>query len=234
MYNVLIAGASRGLGLALVEEYAKKGFFVIACSRKGINENLRSLEEKYEGAICVVTMDVADTESVKRTAAQVGEIVSGIDIIINNAAIHATDSGAVLEKVDIGNCIEVYNVNTLGPLRVAQAFIDLLEKSKLKNLVNISSEAGSIKNCTREKEFDYTMSKAALNMESKLLQNYLKSRDIKVLAIHPGWMRTDMGGSKADYSPEESARFVANQIEKYGDDINGPIYVNCDGNVLEY
>lgn len=79
-----------------------------------------------------------------------------------------------------------------------------------KVIVNISSEAGSIGECWRDREFDYCMSKAALNMQSVLLQKYLKSEGIKVLAIHPGWMRTDMGGAEADISPDTSAggRFI--------------------------
>jgi NAD(P)-dependent dehydrogenase (short-subunit alcohol dehydrogenase family) len=234
MKNVLITGASRGLGYVLAEEYAKNGFFVIACARGGASGNLKRLQDKYKGSVGVVAMDVADKKSVEHAAGQVKDLVTGIDILINNAAIHSADSGAVLEKADIESCLEVYNVNTLGALRVSQAFIGLIEKGGMKILVNISSEAGSISGCKRENEFDYAMSKAALNMQSKLLQNYLRSKDIKVLAVHPGWMRTDMGGKNAKYSPEEAAGFVVKVIEKYGRDIDGPVYVNFDGGVLEF
>ena len=97
---------------------------------------------------------------------------------------------------------------------MVQQFLPLLEKGEHKLILNISSEAGSIADCWRESEFAYSMSKAALNMQSKILQNHLKPRGFKILAVHPGWMRTDMGGADADISPDEAAEGIFNLAVK--------------------
>jgi NAD(P)-dependent dehydrogenase (short-subunit alcohol dehydrogenase family) len=109
---------------------------------------------------------------------------------------------------------ETLNVNTFGPLRMVQQFLPLLERGDYKLIVNISSEAGSIADCWRESEFAYSMSKAALNMQSKILQNHLKPHGFKILAVHPGWMRTDMGGAEADIHPDEAAEGIFNLAVK--------------------
>ena len=88
---------------------------------------------------------------------------------------------------------------------MGQQFLPLLEKSGLKLIINILSEAGSVADCRRENQFAYCMSKAALNMQSKILQNYLKPRGFKILAIHPGWIRTNMGGPQAPLPAEGAA-----------------------------
>jgi len=234
MKNVLITGASRGLGFTLAEEYAAKGFFVFACARNIESDRLKSLKEKYNNNISLIPMDVSQTESVEQAAKEVKQTTAYLDIIINNAAVHSEDSGAELELVNLDNCIEVYNINVVGPLRVTKAFVSLLDNGESKVLVNISSESGSISDCRREKEFDYCMSKAALNMESKMLQNYFMRRNIKVLAIHPGWIRTDMGGANADLSPAESAQNIISIIEQNEENLKGPIYIDYTGKPMNY
>jgi len=96
-------------------------------------------------------------------------------------------------------------VNAFGPLRVTQQFMPLLTKGSGKTIVNISSEAGSIGDAARTCEFEYCMTKAALNMQTKLLANALGNQGFRVLSIHPGQMRTDMGGPGADIAPEEAS-----------------------------
>ena len=120
------------------------------------------------------------------------------------------------------------NVNSFGPLRVVQQFQSLLEKGEGKLIINISLEAGSIADCRRENQFAYCMSKAALNMQSKILQNYLSPRGFKVLAVHPGWMRTNMGRPNAAISPDESAEGIFRLAlrEWNADD---PIYMDYQG-----
>jgi len=137
-----------------------------------------------------------------------------------------------LEDLDLadGNIERSMDVNAYGPLRVTQQFLPLLKKGQMKRLVFISSEAGSIGDCPRKTEFGYTMSKAALNMEVKLLNNYLHPRGFQVFAIHPGWIRTDMGGPRADISAEESAEAVYQlAVAERGKD--SPIFIERDGRV---
>src|SRR5262249_57807923 len=107
------------------------------------------------------------------------------------------------------------DVNALGPLRVVQAFLPLLRAGRSPLLVNVSSEAGSIGPAGRDREFDYCMSKAALNMATRLLGNYL-SGAVRVLALHPGWLRTDMGGPHAALDPDAVAETVSERL--LGDD----------------
>lgn len=232
--RVLITGASKGLGYSLAEAYAGAGYFVIACARNIASVNLLRLKEANQDNVRLVTIDVAKTDSVEKAAAKIRLDVPSIDIIINNAAIHPDGSVLELEKMDVDDCLDTININTLGALRVAKAFLTLLENSSLKTLINITSEAGSIYNSKRVKEFDYCMSKTALNMQSKLLQNYLENKRVTVLAIHPGWMRTDMGGQNAKISSDEAANGIINIIENCSHGQKYPLYIDYKGIPLEY
>lgn len=203
--TVLIAGASRGLGYFLAQKYLEDGAFVLAGVRKPDSGQLAVLAERYPDRLIQLPMDVADTASVEKAAALAAKKVRYVDVVINNAGIHAESSFQTLEQTDLDDCTPVYNVNAVGPLRVVKAFLPLIPGNGGALIVNISSESGSISTAGREKEFDYCMSKAALNMGTKLLDNYLCGRGIKVIAVHPGWMRTDMGGMNADLDPYETA-----------------------------
>lgn len=232
--RILVSGASRGLGHELVKKYLELGYEVFACVRSLGKEQFGELKERFGDALQVVVMDVASTESVESAAGMVKSKTPELDMIINNAAIYPEGGLKVLEELDVDNFNKTYNINTLGALRVAKEFAGLLGKGSMKTLVNISSEAGSIGSCNREKEFDYCMSKAALNMESVILQNYLGKRDIKVLALHPGWIRSDMGGPEADLSVEEAAGYVMGVVDRYRKDLGGPIYLDYKGSILKY
>ena len=232
--NILITGASRGLGLGLVTAYLEKGARVFACARKQNSSYYAELKTRFGDNLQLVEMDVSCSASVNQAAASIREMTGSLDILINNAGIHAEDSFLPIEEVNVDNCIEVYNVNTLGPLRVTKELLPLLEKGNIKVLANISSEAGSITNCRREKEFDYCMSKAALNMQSVILQNYLKAKGIKVLSIHPGWFRSDMGGPNAHLAVSEAAEGVMNAIENFGGSLDNPVYLDSTGKMIAY
>jgi NAD(P)-dependent dehydrogenase (short-subunit alcohol dehydrogenase family) len=161
-------------------------------------------------AATIIPLDVADPGSIRQAVEKAREITPSLDILINNAAVHLENEIAALEDLDLedGHLERTMAVNVFGPLRVAQQFLPLLEKGRGKLILNVSSEAGGIADCPRSREFAYCMSKAALNMQSRLLRNYLKPRGYTVLSVHPGWMRTDMGGPNADLSPDESAHGI--------------------------
>jgi NAD(P)-dependent dehydrogenase (short-subunit alcohol dehydrogenase family) len=178
-----------------------------------------------------VALEVTDTISVQKAASTVAQYTKSLDIIINNAAIHNASSFEQLERADIDDCLPVYNVNSLGPIRVVKEFIGFIRKSTSAKIINISSESGSIGACTREKEFDYCMSKAALNMGTKLLANYLRKDKVVVLAVHPGWMRTDMGGSNADLDPYETAYRLVELIKGINS-TDTPIFIDNKGDAF--
>jgi len=230
--NVLIAGASRGLGFSLVHEYLKDGFTVFAGARDAYSEKLVSLKSEFKDSLIIIQMDVSNSSSVKAAAGQVKSYCNKLDVVINNAGIHCEDSFEVLENVNLDNALEVYNVNSIGVLRVAKEFLCLLENGDDKLLINISSESGSIGSCNRVKEFDYCMSKAAVNMGSVLLQNYVKERGIKVLVVQPGWMRTDMGGKTADIDPSEAAECIFKLGEVNKHNLESPVFVDRNGQAL--
>ena len=140
----------------------------------------------------------------------------------------------MLENADLDECLPVYDVNAVGPLRVVKAFLPLIKKSGQGLIVNISSESGSIGDARRNKEFDYCMSKAALNMATKLLDNYLSGEGIRVIAVHPGWMRTDMGGQNADLDPYETSVRLAELFAGFDRTDRNLIFMDNEGRTLSW
>ncbi|PMQ01182.1 MAG: short-chain dehydrogenase [Dictyoglomus sp. NZ13-RE01] len=231
MYNVLITGASKGLGFSLTRIYLERGHKVIATYRQNL-EYLEEIKDKYENLI-LYPMDVASEESVRTAYNFISSKVPAIDILINNAAIYIEDRTRTIENIDIDRVVWTLNVNAVGPLRVLKYFYPLVEKGNKKLIINVSSEAGSIGNCWRDREYGYCMSKSALNMASAILQNYGKEKNIKVLVIHPGWMRTDMGGKDADISPDEAGEGIYSLSMKDWK-IDKDIYMDYKGNKMPW
>lgn len=231
--KILITGASRGLGLCLTRKYLLDGDTVFAGVRDVSAPYIKELKEEYPNTLIPVVLEVAETASVIKAAEDISRYTDVIDILVNNAAIHNETSFEILEKADIDDCLQVYNVNSLGPLRVVKAFLPFIRKSNSAKIINISSESGSISTCWREKEFDYCMSKAALNMETKLLSNYLKKDNVIVLTVHPGWMRTDMGGQNAHLDPYETASKLVDLFNNISD-IENPVFIDNDGNTYPW
>lgn len=226
--NVLITGASRGLGLCFARKYLEEGDTVFAGARDINSPLLLKLHKAYPNTLFQIKLEVTDTDSIEQVAEIMKSRTDRLDIIINNAAIHNDSSFEILENTDIDDCLQVYDVNSLGPLRVVKAFLPFIRKSQSAKIINISSESGSISTCGREKEFDYCMSKAALNMGTRLLSNYLRKDNITVLAVHPGWMRTDMGGSNAELDPYETACKLVNLFDGI-QDIDTPVFIDNEG-----
>jgi len=226
--TVLITGANRGLGIELVKIYLAANYTVFAGTRQN-SDLLEQLKTKHQEKLTIVPLDVSEDASVETAAKNIHSYQVPLDIIINNAAARFDETMNPLEDIKFDVAMKAFNINALGPLRITKTFLPFLQNGRKKMLVNISSEAGSIGSCWRDREFDYCMSKAALNMESKLLQNYLKPSGIKVLALHPGWMHTDMGGAEAPLNPAVAAKRIHDLIEGNVGNIDGPIYLNEDG-----
>ena len=202
-------GASRGLGFWLAKTFLEKGAFVIALNKTKTSD-FSKLASDYPGMTAEFMADLTNEKSVMEASEGLKKLTGHIDIIINNAGVHPEPSAhewkhipdlsdISLEKINLS-----ISVNAVGPLLVTRYFLPFLKNGVKKLLINISSEAGSISQCFRKDEFGYGMSKAALNMQSKIMQNRLSEFDIKVLAVHPGWMKTDMGGPEASDYPESS------------------------------
>ena len=232
--NVLITGANRGVGLALVRKFLKSGYDVIAASRNS-SDGLKQLATEYPENLTELTLDVADFTSVREAAETLKSRIESIDYLINNAGIYGQDYEGKIDKLDLddGQLQEIMNVNAFGPLRVTQQFLPLLRKGKTRTIVNISSEAGSVSQCWREGVYAYCMSKAALNMETRILDLHLRKEGFTVLAVHPGWVRSDMGGSGADISTDESAEGIYEQVMKPRSE-EDPIYFDYTGKTWQW
>lgn len=232
--TVFVSGAERGLGFALASRFLEAGFRVFAGEYQP-SPNLSKLGAQFPQTLTIVPLDVREMDSIRAAVKRVAEHTSTLDILLNNAGIHLEKNGRTLETLDFTNqhLEQTMAVNAFGPLRMTQQFHPLLAQGERKLIINISSEAGSIANCQREREFAYCMSKSALNMGSKMMQNYLGKQGFKVLAVQPGWMRTDMGGPQADITPEYSAEGIFQlAAQKWAPD--SPIYVDYHGTPLPW
>ena len=231
-FQILISGANRGLGLALTKRLLADGHHIHAINRRESVELLQ-LQEAYPESLYCYPGDVSDENSVRHALTTIAGQVDALDIILNNAAVHLDQSCLSLEQVDFSVYLPAFQVNAVGPLMVVKYALPLLRKGRKKLIVNFSSEAGSIGACSRMSEYSYCMSKAALNMASRILQNALKEEDIKVLALHPGWFSSEMGGKDAPITPVEAADEIVKLVLN-PPGLDGPIYVDTNGNPLEW
>ncbi|HZR68405.1 MAG TPA: SDR family oxidoreductase [Burkholderiales bacterium] len=197
MPTVLITGAGRGLGLEFARQYAADGWKVIATIRRpDAKATLQSLGPDVD----VRLADLADRGSIGRLAADLRGVA--IDVLINNAGIYGP-SGLAIGKLDYAAWEQVLRVNVLGPAAVSEALRDNVAASARRTIVMMSSRLGSIREM-RAGDYLYGSSKAALNAVTKAFASALEGRGVVVVALSPGWVRTDMGGTNAPLAPETS------------------------------
>lgn len=208
MPTCLITGANRGIGLEFAKQYAADGWKVIAtCRRPDEAEKLNALE----GEIQVHPLDVTDFARVEALARKIGD--EPIDLLINNAGIYGPRVVAY-DSIDYAAWAEVLRVNTMSPLKVSAVFADSVARSGLKKIVTITSQMGSIADNGSGGSYIYRSSKAALNAAMKSLAHDLTAKKIAVAVLHPGWVRTDMGGSGATIDPFESVAGLRQVIDE--------------------
>jgi NAD(P)-dependent dehydrogenase (short-subunit alcohol dehydrogenase family) len=213
--TVLITGANRGIGLEYARQFAANGYKVIGTVRDPADaKELSAVADRVE------QLDVADPASVAALARRVNGVP--IDILVNNAGVFDRRDVTV-DKVDFAAMEQTLAVNALGPLRVVQALLPNLRASKRRTIVNMSSELGSIEKSSG-RWYAYRASKAALNQINKTLSAELAPEGFICVVLHPGWVRTDMGGTAATYSPEESVSGLVAVIEKLAPADNGRFY----------
>jgi NAD(P)-dependent dehydrogenase (short-subunit alcohol dehydrogenase family) len=219
----VVTGADRGLGLALTDRLLSQGWRVYAGQYMPDWPELGQMASRHPNHLTIVPLDVASADSAHAAAQAVAEAADHVDLLINNAGVSSRTSARDIREVqDYGEMHRMYDVNALGPLRVVEAFMPLLDRGEMKRLCFVSSEAGSINNAQRTSWFGYCSSKASLNMIVKLLFNHLRPDGYSFRVYHPGWMRTYMSGSKnprADMEPEEAAAaalayFLANLADE--------------------
>ncbi|MCY3974999.1 MAG: SDR family oxidoreductase [Simkaniaceae bacterium] len=211
--TVLITGINRGIGRALALLFAEKGYEVIGTCRS-------SDQGPSSDNLTVETLDIRDDGAITSLAKKYEG--TPIDILINNAGILYAETGSAWQEspVRIGSfsrtdIMKTIDVNTVGTLMVTEAFTPHLLRSREKLIVTVSSHAGSIENSSRGVGgfMAYRISKAALNMGMQEFAGELKNRGVRVLLLHPGWVRTDMGGKNAAIDTDTSARGLIDVIE---------------------
>jgi NAD(P)-dependent dehydrogenase (short-subunit alcohol dehydrogenase family) len=195
----------------MTQELLERGWTVLAGRHLNWPE-LDQLAAKHPNQLHQVSLDISSDHSVRMALTQVNALVDHIDLLISNAAINRShDVATIRQGLNHADIQEELNVNALGALRVTEAFLPLVEKSKLKRLCYVSSEAGSIQASTRTGWFGYCMSKAALNMAVKNLWNDLTPQGFSFRLYQPGWLKTYMSGAKnesAHMEPEEGAKLA--------------------------
>lgn len=222
MPTVMITGASRGLGLEFARQYAADGWRVIAtCRAPARADALNAI-----GGVDVHALDVDDFDAV----AELAEALSGtaIDVLINNAGIYGP-KGYSLNEMDFSVWGEVMRTNAMAPLRVSQCFAPHVAASALKCIATLSSKMGSMADNTSGGSYIYRSSKAAVNAVMKSLAHDLAGQGIGVLILHPGWVRTDMGGSAGLIDADFSVAGMRQVIAARGDLSHSGGFFNYDG-----
>ena len=213
--TVLITGANRGIGLELARQYTAAGWRVIGTARKP-----ESAQELIALGADVIQLDVTDPSSTERLSREVG--ARPVDLLINNAGI--LPMMPTLDGIDMDDYQRVMEVNALGPVRVTRAVLSKLRAGRLKVIVNISSNLGSIAGNTNGGFYGYRESKAALNMFTKSLAAELGPEGFTCIVLHPGWVRTDMGGPSAPTTVQESVLGIRRVIDGLSGSENGTFW----------
>ncbi|XP_068579784.1 C-signal-like [Cebidichthys violaceus] len=253
--NILVTGANRGIGLELVKQLADTAH-IYACCRapEGTGaEALRDLTTQYPGKITILQLDTSDEDSISAAVQTVNEQIGadGLNLLINNAAINKPGIPGPLSESGKKDMMEVYEINVVGPFLIAKMFLPLLQRAaemastvkgdkmscRRSAIINMSSLAGSITICpenfARAQMYPYRASKAALNMVTRCQSEDFKRHNILVAAVHPGWVRTEMGGKEATLSTQDSVRGMLAMMSSLSNKDCGTL-LDWEGNTIPW
>ncbi len=229
--TILVTGANRGLGLALAGQFAAQGWQVLACCRHpAAADALQALAGKHPGKLEIFPLEVGDAGQVASLAAQLAG--RRIDILFNNAGIYGPKPQG-FGPIDEQGWLETFRVNTIAPLQLAVAFVEQVARSRRKIIAVMGSQLGSITDNQSSRGYAYRSSKAAVHMVMKNLSIDLRDRGIIAVAMHPGWVATNIGGSKAPMSPEQSAAGLFKVLTGLKLEDSGKLWT-YDGKVLPW
>lgn len=215
MAVVLVTGANRGIGLEFVRQYAADGWKVVAtCRRRKKAGDL----EQVNGDVTVHELEVTDPKSI----AALVEAMKGapVDVLINNAGVYL-DRNDELGELDFDKWTQSFEVNTIAPMRLAEALLPQVAASKRKLMVFMSTQMASISDNTGGRAYAYRGSKAGLNAVVHSMAIDLKPQGIACLLLHPGWVKTEMGGKNATLDVRDSVHGMRRVIESFTIDRTG-------------
>ncbi len=200
----LVTGAGAGIGAEICRQLLVQGDTIVACPRRPGSEALAELRAKYAERLHEIPMDLADSRSIESASHDIEHVVERIDVLFNNAGVYPRGQG--LENLDPESLVQAFRVNAVGPLRIVAALLPLLRKGHDKRLIQVTSLMGSIADNSSGGAYAYRMSKCALNMATMNLAHELSKEGFVALAVHPGWVKTGMGGPDArrDVGPATS------------------------------
>ncbi len=208
-----ITGANRGIGLGLTQVFLGQGDRVFAACRDPHHaSDLQELKKKYGAALEIIPLEVTSDDSIQAAVRETAGKTGHLDGLLNNAGVSLESPGTLSIGVDLEKFRTVLEVNTLSPLNITRSFLPLLQKSKNPRVLNMSSNLGSISAKTGSGYYAYSVSKAALNMLTRILAAEFQS--IIIVAVHPGWVKTDMGGPGAPVTPLETSAHMVKMFKE--------------------
>lgn len=218
MQRVLVTGANRGIGLEFTHQLLAHGSRVIAaCRQPGRALKLTGLAGAYPGRLHVLPLDLERERSIDDLARQAALLTERIDVLVNNAGVLVAGErwGELAARPFVESCM----ANAIGPLLLTQRLAPLLGAGS--RVVNVSSDLGSLERTTAFHSPSYALSKAALNMATRLLAAQLGADGVIVVSVNPGWVRTDMGGDRAPLATAESVTALRALIDRLDAGDNG-------------
>ncbi|XP_071345181.1 C-signal-like [Trachinotus anak] len=259
--NMLVTGSNRGIGLELVKQLAERTgaeAHVYACCRDPEGPGAKALKElttQHCGKITVIKLDTSDEDSISAAVQAVSEQVgvSGLNLLINNAAINKPAAPAPLSATGKKDMMDVYETNVVGPFLLAKMFLPLLQRAaerfspeddkgdkmscRRSAIINISTVISSMQKCPETfamaQMYPYRTSKAALNMLTRCQAEDFRKHNILVTAIHPGWVRTEMGGEQAPLTTQDSALGILNVVSSLSNKDSGML-MDWQGNTIPW
>ena len=230
MRTILITGANRGLGLGFVKKYLENNVHVLCTSRDVTgSKELLSYKERYPNNLEIYELDLLREDAASTLATFLKD--RPIDILINNAGVGSSNQH--FEAVSSKPWLEVLRVNLIAPFMITKSTIDNIKKSSVKKIYFLSSQLGSIGDNTSGGMYIYRSSKTGLNQVVKSLSVDLKENGITVVSLHPGWVKTDMGGPNAPVSIDESVNGMIRVIDQTDIRDTGK-FLNYDGKEIPW
>ena len=225
MRVAVVTGANRGIGNFWTSRLIDEGWKVYA----GFRENLDGLEIIKNENLVSIQLDVTDNISIVNFSSKIEE---NIDLLINNAGVPDGRWRSV-EDIDDEWALEVLNINSLGPVRMVKSLYPKLRGPRLTKIVMISSLMGSIDDCKIGKSYAYRASKTALNMFAVSMKKECLEDHISFLILHPGWVKTRMGGDRAPVELEDSVRGMMNLVDRHTLQDSGK-FLSYDGSEINW
>lgn len=229
--NILITGANRGIGLEMVKYAMEQGWRVFACCRNPHNaDKLFNIAKLSNGKISVHIADMQELSTLQALSYELRN--DPVDMLINNAGIYGSDKNK-FGNVDVESWLQAFQINSIAPLKMVEAFSEQLRMGKRKLVACMSSKMGSMADNGYGNSYIYRSSKAALNAVVKSLSIDLKEQGIISVALHPGWVKTDMGGPDAEITTRECVEQLFNHLSLLRIEDSGR-FIDIDGSDIPW